>query len=697
MQRPLKTLLAFLAVFAVASLPQASAAASEKRFALVIGNASYKAKALATPANDAVLIAQTLQTAGFDVMGARDLDEGLLRRTFSDFTDKVANAGPDAIAVVYFAGYGLQFEGENYLVPIDATAASDVSVRALQLSELMHSLGALHLKASFIILDVARAGPFVSPGEAGGLAWVEPEVNMLIAFNAAPGTVAPNVGSGYGPYAKALAEMVREGNLTPANLFDRVRLRVHESTKGGQVPWAASKIETQFKFFERVPGAPLRGDAPERTARMRAQPMRALGVHDAYMVALLRDTFDGYTDFLADYWQDPTTKRVRALLAARREAITWRRTYQANVPDAYWSYLERYPRGPHVADAGRLLAHLGAAMEPPPKFVRMDYDIPPPLPDELEYIERSILALDDPGLGFEPPQPISVYFLEPLPAEFLDLKPPATPSGAHTLPVQAFVPLPAYVRLPADVAAPSPLISAARESISTTSGAAAKPIGQAASLPISPPRDGEIHPGSARLTPSVVAKATAIDSLNPPPPVGSEVEWVEIKPAPYLRFPSPATSLTPQWLADVTMPTTHGFEQPTLTTDSEMPTPAPTMFVPPSSGLTLRTWIYGLPSSPTTSGVPLPIPRSVALARLRTGLPHAITSPQTTGTILPSIPRSGTSAPPPTRNHLKPIANAASTPSPIRTDQARRPKTPPLKRAVPSTQVSAPAVSPPKP
>ena len=174
---------------------------------------------------------------------------------------------------------------------------------------------------------------------------------MLIAFNAAPGTVSPDAGDGYGPYGKALAEMIREGGLAPANLFDRVRLRVDELTKGAQVPWDASKIETQFKFFERAPDAPPRADSQEHTACRRSQPIRSLGAHDGYMVALLRDTFDAYADFLADYWHDPMTKRVRALLAARREAITWRRTCQANVPGAYWSYLERFPRGPHVADA----------------------------------------------------------------------------------------------------------------------------------------------------------------------------------------------------------------------------------------------------------------------------------------------------------------------------------------------------------
>jgi uncharacterized caspase-like protein len=681
MQRLLKISFAFLAIFALVSLPKAGAAASEKRLALVIGNAAYKAKALTTPVNDAALIAQTLQAAGFDVMGARDLDEGMLRRAFVDFTDTVTKAGPDAIAVVYFAGYGLQLEGENYLVPIDAniTEASDLSVRALRLSELMHSLGELQLKTSFIILDAARTGPSALPGQASGLAWVEPEANMLVAFNAAPGTAAPNVGGGYGPYAKALAEMIREGNLTAVNLFDRVRLRVHESTKGGQVPWAASKIETQFKFFERASGAPPRADAPERTVKMRAQPMRALGVLDAYMVALLRDTFDAYTDFLADYWQDTTTKRIRALLAARREAITWHRTYQANVPDAYWSYLERYPHGPHLADAGRLLKRLGAPIELPPKFARMDYDIPPPLPDELEYIERSMLVLDDPAFAFEPIQPTPVYFLEPSPAQFLDLKPPAAPSGAHTLPAPPFLPLPAYVRLPADVVLPNRLISNASIDINTTTDGAAKPEGQAASLPILPPRNGEIPAGSARLAPQVAAKAPVI---TPPPPATGQVTTEEIKPAP----PAPKAFSKPQWFIDLTTPVIRGVEQqPPFTADGEVTIAAPTMFAPASSGLTLRTWIYGIPSSPTAVRVPLPIPRSVAVARLRTGLLPAMPSPQTTGSIPRSIPRSVTPTPP-TRNPLKPIASAASTSSPTRTDQAKQPKTPPLNRPAPSTQ-----------
>src|SRR5438034_9163717 len=96
------------------------AAQAEKRIALVIGNAAYQAGALATPANDAGLVAQTLQAAGFDVVGARDLDQDSLRRAFRDFLDKATAAGADTVAFIYVSGYGVQLEGENYFVPVDA-------------------------------------------------------------------------------------------------------------------------------------------------------------------------------------------------------------------------------------------------------------------------------------------------------------------------------------------------------------------------------------------------------------------------------------------------------------------------------------------------------------------------------------------------------------------------------------------------
>ena len=109
------------------------------------------------------------------------------------------------------------------------------------------------------------------------------------------------------------------------------------------MPWHAEKIDAAFMFFDRAPDAPAQAP-PDQVAAARSRPIRDLGAQDAYAAALDRDTMQGYEDFLAAYPGDPLAKRVRAIVAARREAITWLRTYRTDTPQAYWSYLRRYPQ-----------------------------------------------------------------------------------------------------------------------------------------------------------------------------------------------------------------------------------------------------------------------------------------------------------------------------------------------------------------
>jgi uncharacterized caspase-like protein len=437
-------------------LSTAAAQQPEKRIALVIGNAAYAKSPLATAANDAGLIAQTLQAAGFDVIGARDLDGDTLRKSFRDFINKAEASGPDTVAMVYLAGYGLQLAGDNYFVPVDSAINrdTDVPVEALRTGDYIRQLASLPLKAGIVVLDAARQQPFVDGQIASGLALVEADPRMLIAFNAAPGTVAPAEQGPYGVYAQSLAEMIRTGGLPLPEVFNRLRLRVNEASKGAQVPWDSQKVDdAAFTFFERAPDAPAAAP-PDQVAANRDKPIRDLGVQDAYAAALERDTLKGYEDFLGAYPDDPMAKRVRAIAAARREAITWRRTYRADTPNAYWSYLQRYPRGPHAADARRRLAILTAALEPPPTFDVIDYDVPPPPPEELIYIDRPVLAFGDPEFDFVAPPPAPVYYLPPPPDDFVILEPPPPPIGLFILPQPIFIPIPVYVRPPRYVAPP---------------------------------------------------------------------------------------------------------------------------------------------------------------------------------------------------------------------------------------------------
>jgi uncharacterized caspase-like protein len=432
-----------------------AAFAAEKRIALVIGEAAYKQHPLATTANDAGLIAQTLQAAGFDVTGARDLDEDGLRRALRDFLDKASASGPETVAFVYFAGLGLQLDGENYLVPVDAaiTRDTDISLRAARLSDYLKPLAALGLKTTVVVLDAARENPFTLADQpiAGGLALFEPGPNLLLAYNAAPGTIAPAETGPYGAYAHGLAEMIRAGGTPLMQVFDETRLRASEVTKGAQIPWNSAPINSSFVFFDRTAQAPAR---PNDDAALRAKPIAQLGARDAYAACIERDTFQGYQEYLGAYPRDPLAKRVRAILAARREALIWRRARMLDTPEAYWSYLRRYSRGPHVADARRLLAMRAAALEPPPAFQPVDMGYPPPPPEEIVYLDGPELYFDNPAFGFPPPPPPPDYFLPPRPPDFVVLPPPYLIYDPYVLPVPVFIPVPVYIQTPAYIAPP---------------------------------------------------------------------------------------------------------------------------------------------------------------------------------------------------------------------------------------------------
>ncbi|MCK1288643.1 hypothetical protein IVB41_32575 [Bradyrhizobium sp. 44] len=334
-----------------------------------------------------------MHSAGFAVTQTSDLNSENLKSSFSGFVEKVTEASPDAIAAVYFSGYALQFGGENYLLPTDladdVVDASDLSRRSLRLSEMTRTLSSLHPKAAFIIVDAARETPFLISGQppASGLAWLETSPDILVAFNAAPGMIAQNSEQAdrYGPYVRAIAEMMPTESSTFADTFVRVRVRVNEMTKGAQVPWHSSGIRSQFALLAPEAGAMDRS-ASQEIGRLRSSPMSALSKEDAYFAAVLRDTLDSYSDYLAGHWRDPLAERLSVLRAIRRETLIWRRTCRADLPEALWSYLERYPEGPHAAEARSLLQKRDAPIDPPAAFKRIEYDVPYPLPGEADYL-----------------------------------------------------------------------------------------------------------------------------------------------------------------------------------------------------------------------------------------------------------------------------------------------------------------------
>ncbi|WP_457092280.1 caspase family protein [Microvirga sp. P5_D2] len=444
----LKRAIVFAAFVLAAFAGSTSYASAQQRLALVVGQSAYERNPLATAANDAGLIAQTLTSAGFEVIQGRDLNATDLRRVVRDFLDKAQVLEQDSAVVVYVSGYGVQLEGENYLLPVDARIQrdADVPIEGFRVSDLVRSLQQTPAQIRIVIGDMARDYPFPPGGEpiARGLALTDPPSGFLMAFSSAPNITAQDGQGPYGAYATALVEMIRQPGVPVDEAFNRVRLRTHEATKGLQTPWHAANLgNTPFVFFEPTESAA----APLVREVRRIEDVPA---EEAYSIAVEHDTIQDYQAFLRRYPDHPLAKRVSAQLAARREAIVWRRTVSRNTSEAYWTYLRRYPNGPHATDSRRRLVRLSAPIAPPQVFEEVVYDdLPPPLPmvETIEVVEVVTIIHDAP-----PPPRAPVYLLPDYEedVEFVEIirEPPPPPILVGVLPIPAPFPVPRYARPP---------------------------------------------------------------------------------------------------------------------------------------------------------------------------------------------------------------------------------------------------------
>jgi uncharacterized caspase-like protein len=651
------------------TLGQCPAYAAEQRFALVIGNDEYKSAKLATPANDAGLVANALTAAGFAVTGARNLDQATLRESVREFLGQVAAAGPDAVAVIYLAGFGVQFAGENYYVPVDADLARDVDVplQAVRISDFAQPLAALPAQVKIVVLDAARQNPFAQGGEplASGLSLVDASPGMAVAFNAAPGTIGPEEPGPYGAYATALTEMIAAGGLSLDDVLARVRLRVSEVTNGAEVPWYVSQINAPFLFTERAADAPPPADTTP-VGDLRDKPMRSYSsIDDAYAAALALDTIDGYEQFLALYPRSRYAPRVAAMVAVRREEMIWRRCVFNNTPPAYWSYLRRYPNGPHVWDARRRLAMIGGAIDAPPDFAFVDFGVPPPPPEELEVVDRPVVAFW--GSDYAPPPPPPVFFLPPRPREFAVLPPPPPPRERFFLPTPHVAVVPAFVRPPPTVAVrPAPATA-----VPGATPVALPPVVSRGGVPGPHPGAGP-HPG--------VGAAPAVVVPNHPggPPTSAPPTTAAVRPVPPPP-PAPGTAPAPAMVKPGSPPPAPA-APPSPSPHAPVPAPATVRPAPPpphpeAAPATVK------PATPPPPPHPEAAPATVKPATPPPP-PHPEAAPATVKPATPPPP-----APPP-----HPVA-----PAPAMVRPAAPPPPPPPPPHPPAPAAVRPAPPPPPP
>jgi uncharacterized caspase-like protein len=268
--------LAFAIVLVAAgALAQSANAQPDRRVALVIGNAQYQhAAPLANPVRDAIGVAAALNQLGFEVVVARDTDRGTMERALREFGRKLEGA---TVALFFYAGHGIQVDGENWLLPVDARldAERDVPFEAVRLGLALAQMED-DSRTSIVILDACRENPFrarLGRGRSGGvrpgLATVEAGLGTLIAYSTQPNAVAyDGPTDGHSPFTGALLRRIDEPGVELRRLLTLVRADVVQATARRQVPWDHSSLMGDFFF---VP-TPVLAMARQETARQVQAP-----------------------------------------------------------------------------------------------------------------------------------------------------------------------------------------------------------------------------------------------------------------------------------------------------------------------------------------------------------------------------------------------------------------------------------------
>lgn len=271
-----------VAVSAAAPIPP-ELLIEDKRTALVIGNSKYPTMPLANPANDAADIADRLRKLKFDVVYAENAKLRDMDRAFDEFVRRLK---PGGVALVFYAGHGVQVAGENWLVPVDATLQNEREVprQAFALNQVMERLDVAKPAVNIVILDACRNDPFTRSWKraagGGGLATVQAPSGTLVAYSTAPGKTAEDGDGRNSPYTKALLKSLAQPNLKLEDVFKHAGRGVMQATENRQVPWNNSSVTGDFYFSasqvaaaapQAVPAAPAK--APPVATRTTAPPV----------------------------------------------------------------------------------------------------------------------------------------------------------------------------------------------------------------------------------------------------------------------------------------------------------------------------------------------------------------------------------------------------------------------------------------
>ena len=223
--------------------------ANQQRIALVIGNSAYSISPLANPVNDADSMAQVLEKLGFKVIKGKNLTRKQMRNKIREFGNAIKTA---EVGLFYFAGHGIQFDGENYLIPIESNIQSEDEVidEAINTNAVLRKMEYAGNPINIVVLDACRNNPFKRSFRSinRGLTRIEGPKGSLIAYATAPGSVAEDGMGANGLYTKYLLKYMQEP-IPLEKVFKKVRMSVSLQTSDRQIPWENSSLVGDDFYF----------------------------------------------------------------------------------------------------------------------------------------------------------------------------------------------------------------------------------------------------------------------------------------------------------------------------------------------------------------------------------------------------------------------------------------------------------------
>ena len=238
--------------------------AAVERHALVIGNANYQSSPLRNPLNDARDMAAALQGLGFEVHSLLDADVSSMEQAILDFGDRLRDGG---VGLFYYAGHGVQAQGSNYLIPLQANISREIQLKrkAIDAGLVLDAMGAANNGLNIVILDACRDNPYENSfrNTTRGLARMDSPKGSLIAYATAPGDVAADGEGRNGVFTKHLLEQMQKPGVQVEQVFKQVTQAVHAETRQRQTPFMTSSLLGDFYFKPASAAASATTPAPK--------------------------------------------------------------------------------------------------------------------------------------------------------------------------------------------------------------------------------------------------------------------------------------------------------------------------------------------------------------------------------------------------------------------------------------------------